>query len=72
MRLKIEIPYDRKRDDSPVRRDDVFQIGVGQIGQNEIVDFIERIGRKGDIPAPVQIIKDIRHNCLPFYSNYIF
>ena len=42
--------------------DDPAEVGVHQLGQDQIVHVVEGRGGKGHVSAPVEIVEDIRHS----------
>ena len=41
--------------------EDALEIGVGELGEHQIVHFIERVDGEGHIAAPLKIIKNTGH-----------
>ena len=45
--------------------DNAAEIHEGQLRQYQIIHLVERVPVQGQIPPPVQIVQEIRHNILP-------
>ena len=47
-----------------ILNEDVIHFGIGELTEDQVVDFIEWGGMEGKVAAPVQIIQNIEHSSL--------